>query len=90
MFCGEFALIICGFKVVGISAEQFHIIDGNNFGMMQEIIASGATGWYSVRGSDYDCDYCDSMAYIVHPITEMFEAYHPRCMCYPVPVYNEN
>ena len=35
------------------------------------------------RGSDFECDICDSMANIPIPIYIPFDIPHPRCVCFP-------
>jgi hypothetical protein len=42
---------------------------------------SGATGFFSFRGSSYPCAYCDSMVGY-HPIEEYQYIWHPNCRCY--------
>ena len=46
-------------------------------------------GWYTIRGSNYPCEYCDSQVGIIHPKSEMFYGYHPRCCCIMIPVTDE-
>ena len=46
----------------------------------------GMKYWYTVRGSNYPCEYCDSQVGIMHPITELFLGYHNRCMCVMIKV----
>lgn len=47
----------------------------------------GAVGYRIERGSDYDCPLCDSYVGPVYPVGEMILPIHPRCVCIPVPVY---
>lgn len=48
---------------------------------------NGAYGYIGVRGSSYDCPYCDSLCGYIIPIeTQVFPA-HPRCVCGMIPVY---
>ena len=43
-------------------------------------------GWISVRNSSFPCQLCDSQAYILHPMNELFQAWHRRCVCLCVPI----
>lgn len=43
-------------------------------------------GWISVRNSSYPCQLCDSQAYVFHPMSELFMAWHRRCVCLCVPI----
>lgn len=47
----------------------------------------GATAYMCHRGSDYDCDLCDSLCAVPHPIDEVVLPAHPRCMCWTTPIY---
>lgn len=44
-------------------------------------------GWFTVRGSNYPCPICESMAYIIRNPDEPFLSYHPFCMCLYIPIY---
>lgn len=44
-------------------------------------------GWYTRRGSTYQCGICDSEVGVFHPKTESFGGYHNRCTCLQIPVY---
>lgn len=50
----------------------------------------GALYYRTVRGSSYDCPFCDEECEVVRPISEPFTGYHPRCMCYPVFLKSED
>lgn len=49
----------------------------------------GATGFISYRGSNYPCQLCDDNANRFHTFAEPYPPYHPRCVCYAVPVFNK-
>lgn len=44
-------------------------------------------GWYTIRGSTYQCGICDSEIGVFHPKKESFWGYHTRCCCLQIPVY---
>lgn len=46
-------------------------------------------GWYTIRGSYYPCDYCDSQVGNFHDKSEWFYGYHPHCCCIMIPVTKE-
>ena len=66
---------------------QDNIFASYNYFLNQMWGMNGAEGWFTVRGSGYDCEYCDSMVEVIHPMSEQFRGYHVRCMCIAVPVY---
>lgn len=43
-------------------------------------------GWISIRNSSFPCQLCDSQAYVLHPMSELFQAWHRRCVCLCVPI----
>lgn len=45
-------------------------------------------GWISIRNSSFPCKLCDSQAYVFHPMSELFQAWHRRCVCLCIPVTN--
>lgn len=44
-------------------------------------------GWYTIRGSSYQCGYCDEQVGRLHPKEESFGGYHIRCCCIMIPLY---
>lgn len=44
-------------------------------------------GYRVVRGSNYDCDECQSLVGITFPLSSQVLPVHPRCRCYTTPVY---
>ncbi len=46
------------------------------------------SGWISIRNSSFPCQLCDSQAYVFHTISELFQAWHRRCVCLCIPVTN--
>ena len=44
-------------------------------------------GWYTIRGSTYQCGICESEIWVFHSKTESFGGYHSRCCCLQIPVY---
>ena len=46
------------------------------------------SGWISIRNSSFPCQLCDSQAYVFHPMSELFQAWHRRCVCLCIPVTN--
>lgn len=51
----------------------------------------GASGYYQLRGSGYNCDVCDAETGFHQDIGEIYsKAYpHPNCMCFRVPIYSK-
>lgn len=47
-------------------------------------------GWYTIRGSSYQCGICDEQVGIFHPKEESFGGYHVRCCCIMVPLYKND
>lgn len=46
-------------------------------------------GFYVLRGSNYNCDHCDShVGYHDKEELDELPLYHPHCYCYTVPVYS--
>ena len=43
-------------------------------------------GWYTIRGSNYPCEECDSHVGEFHDKSEIFYGYHPRCCCIMIPI----
>lgn len=56
---------------------------------MEQAIRKGAIGFISRRGSNYPCQLCDDMANRFHTFAEPYPPYHPRCVCYAIPIYKE-
>ena len=52
------------------------------------LLNSTISGWISIRNSSFPCQLCDSQAYVFHPISELFQAWHRRCVCLCIPVTN--
>lgn len=52
---------------------------------------SGAVGYLQLRGSSYPCSICDGETGFHSNIDEIYSKPlpHPHCVCYRVPVYNE-
>lgn len=48
---------------------------------------SNIVGWYTVRGSTYPCEICDSEVGMFHSKEEFFYGYHKKCCCIMIPVY---
>lgn len=44
-------------------------------------------GWFTRRGSTYQCGICESEVGVFHSKTESFGGYHNRCTCLQIPVY---
>lgn len=51
---------------------------------------SNYIGWYSVRGSTYQCGICDSEVGVFKPKSILYSGYHSRCCCIPIPVYKND
>lgn len=49
----------------------------------------GAIGFIPYRGSNYPCDTCSDHAGRFHDFSEPYPPFHPRCVCYAVPIYNQ-
>lgn len=47
----------------------------------------GAIGFIPYRGSSYPCDTCSDHAGRFHDFAEPYPPFHPRCVCYAVPIY---
>lgn len=57
------------------------VADAWMYARMFKAKRDGSKGFYSFRGSSYDCPYCDSkIGY--HPMSEFPGVWHPRCKCY--------
>ena len=52
------------------------------------LLNSTISGWISIRNSSFPCQLCDSQAYVFHPMSELFQAWHRRCVCLCIPVTN--
>lgn len=50
-------------------------------------INSDYIGWYSVRGSTYQCGICDTEVGVFKPKTVLYSGYHSGCCCIPIPIY---
>ena len=50
------------------------------------LLDDSISGWISIRNSSYPCQLCDSQAYVFHPMSELFMAWHRRCVCLCVPI----
>lgn len=52
----------------------------------------GAAGYLQLRGSNYNCDICDSEVGFHPNIEEIFDKAfpHPNCLCFRVPVFSIN
>ena len=48
----------------------------------------GVAGFYVLRGSTYDCDWCDSYVGF-HPIEDLnaYPPIHPHCKCFVIPIF---
>ena len=57
------------------------------YAKVRSFVGTGAIGYRTERNSNYDCKYCDDMTKKVWPLDEVVLPYHPRCVCIPVPVY---
>lgn len=49
----------------------------------------GAVGYYQLRGSNYNCDLCDSETGFHYGLADIFVTPlpHPRCCCYRIPIF---
>ena len=57
------------------------------YAKVQEFKKNGAIGYRTVRNSNFDCPFCDEMREQIWPLNVIVLPYHPRCVCYAVPVY---
>ena len=48
---------------------------------------SNYIGYYTIRGSTFQCGICDSEIGVFKPKTESYLGYHSKCCCIPIPVY---
>lgn len=49
---------------------------------------SNIIGWFTLRGSNFDCPkLCDPMVRVFHPISETYFGWHTGCVCIPIPVH---
>lgn len=70
---------------------QDYINAAYQYAKVQRFREMGAIGYRTVRNSYYDCPLCDQMGKVVWPLNQVVLPYHPRCVCTPVPVFeNEN
>lgn len=44
-------------------------------------------GYYTIRGSTFQCGICDSEVGVFKPKTVSYLGYHSKCCCIPIPVY---
>ncbi|MFT3994802.1 MAG: hypothetical protein QM660_10870 [Dysgonomonas sp.] len=44
-------------------------------------------GYYTVRGSTFQCGICDAEVGVFKPKTILYSGYHSKCCCIPIPVY---
>ena len=80
---GNIRNTIDGLTLIGQDA-----INGTyQFAWVHHLESIGAVGYRTVRGSNYDCPICEEMKERVWPIDIVVLPYHPRCVCYAVPVY---
>lgn len=47
-------------------------------------------GWFSVRGSTYQCGICDAEVGVFKPKTVLYSGYHSGCCCIPIAVYKDD
>lgn len=82
---GRYLPAFIGLKML----EQDTIYKAYNYSLQNMWIKKGdVVGWFTVRGSNYSCpDICDPMVGVLHPISEPYYGYHPRCVCPMIPVY---
>lgn len=59
------------------------------YARLEQFKRQGITHYRTVRGSTYHCPFCDEMAKRIWPVEEVVLPYHPRCVCFPVPVVEE-
>ena len=72
----------------GISVIMQDLINATyQYAKVQSFRDMGAIGYRTVRNSNYDCPFCDEMAKRIWPLDEVVLPYHPRCVCIPVPVF---
>lgn len=67
--------------------EQDIIVTATRFAQIRSFGKGGAIGYRTVRASTFHCPYCDEMSTRIWRIDDFVLPYHPRCVCYPVPVY---
>lgn len=67
--------------------ERHTIADAWMYASERDMIRQGAIGFYSYRGSSYPCQTCDENRGF-HTFADPFPPYHPRCVCFAVPVFN--
>lgn len=68
---------------------QNEIIGAVRYAEWEEQKQGGAKYYIRRRGSNYDCDVCQSMAQKPIPIETPFEIPHSRCCCYPEYFFDE-
>lgn len=44
-------------------------------------------GYYTVRGSTFQCGICDAEVGVFKPKSILYSGYHSKCCCIPIPVY---
>lgn len=82
---GVSASAVQGMTLTGQDA----IMAGFTYGSLLKFERDGAIGYRIRRGSTFYCPFCDDHTYEVYPLTTVLLPLHPRCMCYPVPVYRK-
>lgn len=65
---------------------QTSVIECYDYAAIQALKRQGFTHYHVLRGSNYPCAICESMANRTYPIDNVVLPFHPNCVCYPVPV----
>lgn len=74
--------------VKGMSLTESNFINtAYQRGVVNGFVRKGAIGYRVVRGSGFDCSYCDELTVGIHPLTEVVLPAHPRCCCVAIPVF---
>lgn len=72
----------------GMTLTETHFINtAFQKGVVNGFGRSGAIGYKVVRGSGYQCGYCDELTVGIHPLTEIVLPAHQRCRCQAIPVF---
>ena len=74
--------------VKGMALTQSNFINtAYQKGVINGFVRKGAIGYRVVRGSTYDCPYCDELTIGIHPLSEVVLPAHRMCLCRAIPVF---
>lgn len=69
---------------------QTSVIECYDYAVIYALKQQGFTHYHVLRGSNYPCAICESMANRTYPIENVVLPFHPNCVCFAVPVKYED